>query len=265
MATEPLSRTRRRVAMAARVAAAVVILVATSGMLPHLVVVQSVISVLLSMVIAPLWLLDPGDGRWVARVRRVTPVVGVLLISFGTIAVQAPVVVGYIADGGPLTALALVALLAGSIAFWTMIMPPHPPIAGLGAAGYVIVGGLPISMPAMLLILMTRDAYPGFHAASRSSLLDGRTDQMLSGLILFTVVKVAIFAVATLFFVQASREAPDDEDDGDDGGGRRALPVVPGWLNELSREPLPDEPGPARVPAEPVRTVSAPDRQAAEV
>ncbi|HEV3234006.1 MAG TPA: hypothetical protein VG329_05620, partial [Candidatus Dormibacteraeota bacterium] len=70
VATAPVSRTRRRVAMAARVAAAVVIIVATSGRLPHLVVVQSVISVVLSMVIAPLWLLDPGEGGWGARARR---------------------------------------------------------------------------------------------------------------------------------------------------------------------------------------------------
>jgi hypothetical protein len=51
----------------------VVIIVATSGRLPHLVVVQSVISVVLSMVIAPLWLLDPGDGGGVAPPPPGTP------------------------------------------------------------------------------------------------------------------------------------------------------------------------------------------------
>ena len=245
MALERLevSPARRRAAIGARVAAAAIIVVASSGKLPHLVVTQAVISALLSMIIAPVWLLDPGDGRWVRRIRRITPFVGVLLISVGTIALQAPAVVGYISDGGPVTAVALTAMLAGSIGFWTMVMPPDPPIRGVAAAGYVLIGGMPISLPAMMLILMPRDIYAAFHAAA-SSPIDGHTDQLLAGFLLFAAVKLAIFGVATILFVQASREVPEDEEDGDDEGTREPLPVVPGWLNELGREPLPTEPDP---------------------
>jgi hypothetical protein len=262
MAVEPVSAARRRIAMTARVAAAAVIIVAASGKLPHLVLTQAVVSLLLSMVIAPLWLLDPGDGRWVARVRRITPFVGVLLISTGTIALQAPAVVGPLSAGGPLSAAALVAFLAGSIAFWTMIMPPHPPISGLGAAGYVIMGGVPISMPAMLLILMPRDAYAGFHASTGSTLLDGRTDQLLSGFLLFAVVKIAIFGMATILFFRAAHEVPEDGDD-DDGGHRGRLPVVPGWLRQLGRERLPQEP--AITPANPAAASQPAPREPVEV
>ncbi len=264
MALETLevSPARRRVAIAARVAAAAIIVVASSGKLPHLVVTQAVISALLSMVIPPLWLLDPGDGRWVRRIRRITPFVGVLLISVGTIALQAPAVVGYISYGGPVTAVALVAMLVGSIAFWTMMMPPDPPIRGVAAAGYVLIGGVPISLPAMMLILMPRDIYAAFHTAA-SSPIDGHTDQLLAGFLLFAAVKLAIFGVATILFVQASREVPEGEEDGDDNGARQPLPVVPGWLNELSRGPLPSEPGP--MPGLSVKEPAAPEKEPALV
>ena len=255
---EKVNPARRRVALAARVAAAAIIVVATSGKLPHLVVTQAVISALLSLVIAPLWLLDPGDGRWIRRIRRVTPFAAVLLIAAGTIGLQAPAVVGTISEGGPLMALALTAMLAGSIAFWTMVMPPTPPIRGIGAAGYVIIGGVPISMPAMFLILTPYDIYAGFHAAGASP-IDGHTDQLLAGFVLFAAVKLAIFGVATILFVQASREVPEGEDDDDDDGAREPRPVVPGWLEELMRGALPDEPEP-----ETVRSVEAPAEEAKE-
>jgi hypothetical protein len=236
---------RRRVALAARIVGVTVIVVAGCGKLPHLVAVQAVISALLTMVIAPLWLLDPGSGRWLARIRRVTPYAGVLLVSLGTILVQLPAVVGSISDGGPLTALALTALLVGAIAFWSMVMPPAPRVTGIGAAGYVIIGGLPISMPAMILILVPGDVYGDFHAHGSAG-VDGHLDQLIAGFILFAAVKIVIFSVASMIFVQASREVPAGEDDDDDGG--RPVPVaprVPGWVRELVRDPLPDEPAPA--------------------
>jgi cytochrome c oxidase assembly factor CtaG len=168
------------------------------------------------------------------------------MVSLGTILVQLPPVVGSISDGGPLTALALTALLVGAIAFWSMVMRPAPRVTGIGAAGYVIIGGLPISMPAMLLILVPGDVYGEFHA-NGAALVDGHLDQLIAGFILFAAVKVVIFTVASMIFVQASREVPAEDDEDDDGGRPvpQAPPGVPGWVRELVRDPLPDEPAPA--------------------
>lgn len=252
------SPARRRIARSARIAGVVLIVVASTGNLPHLVATQAALSALLTMVVAPLWLLDPGDGRWLARVRRVKPFPAVFLVSAGTILAEMPGVVGPISGGGALTALALSALLLGAIAFWTMVIPPEPRVGSIGAAAYVIVGGVPISMPAMVLILAPQDMYAGFHAAAPGP-LDGRTDQLLAGFILFAAVKIVIFTVATLIFVRVARETPD-EDFGDDHDDRppARVPDLPSWVRELDVGPLPDEP--AAVPQRPVSSLRAPSR-----
>jgi hypothetical protein len=232
--------------MAARVAAVSVIALGATGKLPHLVLTQAIVSALLSMVLAPMWLLDPGGGRWLARTRRLTPYLAVFLVAAGTIAIQLPGVVGVVSEGGPVTVLALSALLAGSIAFWSMVMPPHPPVSGIAAAGYVIIGGIPISMPAMFLVLVPYDIYRGFHAAGATP-IDGHTDQLLAGFLLFAVVKTVILAFASiLFFAAAAREETEADDDDDDRDGAPVEPpVVPGWVMELEAGgPLAEEPAP---------------------
>ena len=225
---------RRRAALTARVAGVALVVLATTGKLPHLVLTQAVVSALLSLVVAPLWLLDPGSGRWLAWTRRVTPYLAVFLVAAGTIGIQLPGVVGLVSEGGPLTALALAGLLAGAIAFWAMVMPPNPPVSGIAAAGYVIIGGVPISMPATFLMLVPADIYHAFHAGATSP-LDGRTDQLLAGFVLFAAVKIVILTVASvLFFAAAAREVAEREDDDDDRDRAPVEPpVVPGWVRQL--------------------------------
>jgi hypothetical protein len=216
------------VARAARVAAVGIIAVAAVGALPRLLLTQALLSATLTMVLAPLCLLDVGPAsRW----RRLGPFPACILISAGTVAVQLPWSVGVLGHGGVVAALALVALLFGAIAFWSLVIPPGR-LSGLAAAGYVIVGGSLISMPALLLIMAPRDLYPAYHATG-SHLLDGHTDQMLSGFVLFGAVKVVIFIAFSAIFFAASREVAADSDD--DGGSRhrRVPPGLPSWALDL--------------------------------
>jgi cytochrome c oxidase assembly factor CtaG len=239
---------RGGVTLSARLAGVAVIIAASSGRLPHLVVTQAAISAFLTMAVAPLWLLDRSDKGTARRPRWSIPAFpAVTLIAAGTIAVQLPAAVSILSEGGPVTALALSALLVGAIAFWSVVLPPAR-VRGIAACGYVVIGGVPISMPAMFLILSQRDIYATFHASTAPA-IGAYNDQLFAGFILFAAVKMAIWVVGSCVFFAAAREAgpPDD----DDGG--RPVPVgpkVPGWVLGLAENaPTVEEPGPT--PASP--------------
>ncbi|MEA2684204.1 MAG: hypothetical protein QOK05_2532 [Chloroflexota bacterium] len=240
---------RRRLAWGGRGLAAVVIVAAASGKLPHLVLTQAVVSSLLTMVAAPLCLLDRGTGE--SRRRWSVPAFpAVVLMSVGTIGSQLPPVVALIGEGGPVTVVALVGLLLMSLAFWSVVMPPAR-LRGLIAAGYVVIGSMPISMPAMFLITLPRDIYTAFHAAAPSP-MPALDDQTFSGFVLFVFVKVTLFVAFSCLFLSAVSEAADDERGGEGGRERRQPPALPGWVREiLSGHPTVEEPQ-ADVSREPV-------------
>jgi hypothetical protein len=242
---------RRGLELVARVAGPAVILAAASGKLPHLVATQAAISTLLTLVVAPLWLLDRSERAAAESHFTISPFLAVFLMAAGTISVQLPAVVAVLSDGGLITALALSALLLAAIAFWSVLIAPAR-VSGIAACGYVVIGGLPISMPAMFMILSSRDLYAGFHAAA-PPLIGAMDDQLYAGFLLFASVKIAIWAVASIVFFAAAREsaAPDD----DDGGlPVPAGPTVPGWVLGLaSGAPTADEP----VPVAPVEKETA--------
>jgi hypothetical protein len=238
---------RRRVSLVARIAGVAVIIAATTGRLPHLVLTQAAISAFLTMAVAPLWLLDRGEQGPAHRPRWSIPAFpAVTLIAAGTIAVQLPAAVNILSEGGAVAAVALSALLLGAIAFWSVVVPPAR-IRGLGACGYVVIGGVPISMPAMFLILSQRDLYAGFHA-SHAPAIGAINDQLFAGFILFAAVKIAIWAVAScVFFAAAGEASPAYDDDG--GRPVPAGPNLPGWVLGLAADsPTTDEPRPIPAP-----------------
>ena len=236
---------RRRVSLAARTAGVALIIAATTGKLPHLVVTQAAISAFLTMVVAPLWLLDrtgrstPAQPTW-----KIPAFPAITLMAVGTIRVQLPRRSACSARAASRRRVALAALLAGAIAFWSVIVPPAR-VKGLSACGYVVIGGLPISMPAMFLILSSRDLYAGFHAAMPPA-IGAINDQLYAGFVLFAAVKIAIWVVGScVFFAAAAAEsaAADDDD-----GGRPAPvePRLPGWVMEMAIDsPTTEEPMPA--------------------
>jgi cytochrome c oxidase assembly factor CtaG len=235
---------RRRVTVSARVSGLVVIIAATTGKLPHLVATQAAISAFLTMVVAPLWLLDRTEKARAPGARWSLPAFpAITLIAAGTIAVQLPAAVSILSEGGPVTALALSGLLLGAVAFWSVVMPPAR-LRGLAACGYVVIGGVPISLPAMFLIFSQRDLYAGFHATTAPA-IGAINDQLIAGFILFAAVKLAIWVVGSCVFFAAAGEAASADDD--DGG--RPVPVppkLPGWVMGLAGDaPTVEEPKPA--------------------
>lgn len=219
-----------------------VILAAVSGKLPHLVLTQAIVISLLTMVAAPLSLLDRASGtprrRW-----SIPAFPAVALMSVGTVASQLPPVVGVIGEGGPVTALALGALLLMALGFWSVVMPPAR-LTGLYAAGYVVAGSLPISMPAMFLIMLPRDIYTAFHAAAASPLAP-MDDQTFAGFVLFVFVKITLFVAFSCLFLSAIAERVEDDRDGDGDRERSQPPSLPGWVRQLfGDQPTVEEPAP---------------------
>ena len=239
---------RRAVAAAAWLAAVGLILAVASGRLPHLLTTQAVASAALTMGLAPLCLLAVPRASRLRRLARPFP--SIVLLSLGTIAVQLPGVVSVVADGGLLSLTAMTVLLLGALAFWAVVVPPAR-LSGLAAAGYVIVGGAFISMPALLLVMSPRDLYRGFHAANPTG-FDPHVDQLLSGFVLFGAVKLVIFAAFSVIFFAAARREPTAAGDDGDGGSRvpREPGPLPGWVRDIVEgRPLPtaEEPEPARL------------------
>lgn len=219
------------------------IALAASGALPHLVLTQALLCSVLTMLVAPLCLLDRAQGA--SRRRWSIPAFpAVTLMSVGMIGAQLPPVVAVIGQGGPLTALAMAALLVLALGFWSVVMPPAR-IRGLVAAGYVVMGSLPISMPAMFILMLPRDIYTAFHSAGTAPLAP-MDDQIYSGFVLFAFVKITLFVAFSVLFLKAFADRV--EDGGTEHGDERGQepPSLPGWVRGLLRgEPTVDEPAPA--------------------
>ena len=238
------TRLRSGLGWAGRVLGVTVIVAAASGRLPHLVLTQALASSLLTMVAAPLSLLDRTTGQ--SRRRWSVPAFpAVVLMSVGTVASQAPPVVAAIGEGGAITALAMTALLLVAMAFWSVVIPPAR-LTGLHAVGYMLLGFMPISMPAMFLIMLPRDIYTAFHAAARGPLAP-MDDQTFAGFVLFAFVKITLFVAFTLLFVSALAQRVDGEDGDDRDRSGKEPPSLPGWVRALLQgEPTVDEPAPER-------------------
>ena len=237
---------RRLVARAAGLGAIAVVAAVASGRLPHLLVTQAAVSAVLTMLLAPLCLLDVGERSPLRRFARPFP--SIALLAVGTVAIQLPPIVGAVADGGWLSGVAMIVLLLCALAFWGAVVSPAR-LSGIPAAAYVIVGGALISMPALLLVLSPSDLYRGFHSANPSA-FDSHLDQLLSGFVLFGAVKVVIFVAFSVIFFSAARGEAAGAESEDDGGSRVPAPraPLPGWVRDIVEgRPLPtvDEPSPA--------------------
>jgi len=229
-------RVRSGVAAAARVATVALVGASALRLVPHLLLAEAAVTSAVTMVLAPLSLLDQPHGGWLripGFLRRPFP--AVTLLSIGDIAILLPPVVALLDGGGAGSAAVLALLYGGALTFWAVVMPPAR-VTGIGAAGYVCAGSVPISMPALLLILAPRDLYPAFHAAGTMG-IGGQPDQQVAGFIVFGMVKVVIFIAFSVIFMAAaaSEERDHGEGGGDDGGSRvrRPAPGLPGWALDL--------------------------------
>jgi cytochrome c oxidase assembly factor CtaG len=249
--TEPslsaTARWRRAAAVTARTAAVVMMLAGASGLLPRLILSQAVLIASLTMVAAPLSLLDRPATRWL---QRLGPLPSCLVVGTSAIVIQLPAPASVVGGGGPFALAAYAVLFASAVAFWAVVVPQPARLNGLYAAGYVIAGSVPLSMPALLLMMVPTDLYAGYHAQS-PPLIAAMTDQLLAGFVLFATVKVSVFTAFTAIFRAAAREVPADG--AGPGGGEHppGPPELPDWARGLGPASLSvEEPVPAReVPA----------------
>jgi putative membrane protein len=144
--------------------------------------------------------------------------------------------------------LAHLSLLASAVCLWYPVVRPlggPGSISRIGRVGYLLLAGVPPTIPGMLLVLARRPLYAVYAGGGGLSALE---DQQLAGLLLFGTAKLALVAgtlVAIWQLLTPDGEPPDDRDD------RHltpiAPPVAPAWLARLD-DPLPAEPpAPARV------------------
>jgi cytochrome c oxidase assembly factor CtaG len=256
----PLPRWRRWGGPAGRLLALALIAAAILGALPRLVLVQAVLTALLTMGAAPLAVLDvDGSAPWHAALRRAArPARAFLLFGVATFAVQMPPVLTEVARGGVPALAGLVALALVGMLFWTCVVAPGASLGGLAAGGYVVLGGVPIGVPPLLLVMLPQDIYPQLHRLYPPP-IDALSDQRIAGFILLATVKIAILAAfSAIFFAAAAEESRGGGGGGAEGSGR---PSLPGWAAGLGPDsPAVEEPVPEARP-EPVGPTAAGSRR----
>jgi hypothetical protein len=229
----------------------VALLLVMTGLLPHLVLTQALLIGFVFVVAGPLWNIGRNPPRWFT-----VPIPACLAVSVVGVTLQLPPVAAVVGTRGLVAMVALSVLLVASIAFWSVVNAPAPRLSGALGAGYVVLGGVPISMPGLILMVAPRDIYSAFHAAG-ASLLAPTADQQLAGFALLGVVKLGVLIAFTVIFIGAYREAPDYAGGGGQGPGRDETPPdLPRWAAGLGpQSPAVEEPTP--VPAsQPLAPVS---------
>ncbi len=160
--------------------------------------------------------------------------------------------------------LAHISLLVSAVCLWyPVVRPLRVPgaLSRVGRVGYLLLAGVPPTIPGMILVLARRPLYAGYPGAAGLSALE---DQQLAGLVLFGTAKLALVAgtlIAVWQLLSPEAEPPDDRDGG--GHPRVEPPVAPAWLSRLD-EPLPAEP-PARARVAAGTTPGARDRPSGTV
>lgn len=169
--------------------------------------------VLLVLVVPALWLLAvraarwrSPRGRWRRPLRLVThPVATLLHFNAAVVVWHLPVVYEQAQRRPSLHALMLGALvLAGLCFWWPVIDPLHAvaPLEPIGKLGYLVIAGVPPTVPGVLLALAHAPLYPSYPA------LD---DQQYSGLLLFGTAKFVLLTSMAVVFLHLFRGGGGDE------------------------------------------------------
>jgi cytochrome c oxidase assembly factor CtaG len=151
------------------------------------------------------------------------------------VATQLPVILGATSASFLLDVLIQLVFLGVCVLLWLPVMASAG-LSKIGKIGYLLVAGVPPTIPGVVLAFSRHPLYPGF----------GLGDQQLAGLLLFATAKFTLIAGTFLVLwrlLSAEAEPGDDED-------RPASipyppPSAPAWLRQLDQE-LPPEPAPVR-------------------
>jgi putative membrane protein len=211
--------------------------------------------VLLLLVVPPLLLLAMRAARWRSPrggwrrlLRLVThPVATLLHFNAAVVVWHLPVVYEQAIRVPSLHALMLAGLgLAGLCFWWPVVEPMHSaaaPLEPIGKLGYLVIAGVPPTVPGVLLALAHAPLYPSFPA------LD---DQQYSGLLLFGTAKfVLLTSMAVVFFHLFRGHGGDEPREREEVEVTPpGPPALPAWVRLLERPDaaLPLEPA-ARAPS----------------
>jgi putative membrane protein len=193
---------------------------------------------------APLLARALGGGRWHRAGALGTPAVGLAALTGILAAVQAPAVVEAASRSWAFSALTLLAFLTAAVLFWWPVLRPAAEggISPIAKIGYLLIAGVPVTIPGVILAFSPRLLYPGARAAGAFGLTP-LADQQLAGLVLFGGAKVILVGL-TFVILWRMLAAADPPDEGWDEAGRQPAPLpAPDWYRRLEQD-LPAEPAP---------------------
>jgi putative membrane protein len=211
----------------------------------HLVAVHMLAHMLLIVGAAPLLayglvgLIDAPPRR-LGRILG-HPLLGLAAFNAVLLFWQVPVPVAAMAQSPAMHQLAHLSLLVSAICLWYPVVRPlgvPGSISRIGRIGYLLLAGVPPTIPGMILVLARRPLYAVYPGAFGLSALE---DQQLAGLVLFGTAKLALVAGTLVAIWQLLTPEAEPPDDRDRGGRRPVEPLAPAWLKRLD-EPLPAEP-----------------------
>lgn len=186
--------------------------------------------------------------NWLARVVG-HPVIGLAAFNGLLLFWQVPAAVDAMMRRPAVHDLAHLSLLVSAVCLWYPVVRPlgaPGAISQIGRVGYLVLAGVPPTIPGMVLVLARHPLYAVY--PGRTAGLSALEDQQLAGLLLFGTAKLALVAgtfVAVWRLLTPDDEPPDDRRD--HAAPPIEPPVAPAWLARLDG-PLPDEPpAPARV------------------
>lgn len=214
-----------------------------SGGAARLLAVHMLAHMVLIAVAAPL-LAYGVSGMLDRRPRRLArvlahPLIGLVAFNGTLLLWQAPGMVAAMMEHAAVHQLAHLSLLGSAVCLWYPVVRPlgaPGSITRIARIGYLLLAGVPPTVPGMILVLARRPLY---------AIYPELEDQQLAGIVLFGTAKLALVAgtlVAIWQLLTPEAEPPDDRGDG--GTGPTEPPVAPAWLARLD-DVLPAEPAPA--------------------
>lgn len=174
--------------------------------------------------------------------RFASPVVGLLASNFVLMAWQLPSVLKITVANRLVDEAAVLVFMAVAFAFWAPLFSRDRALSQIGRCGYLLVAGVPPTLPAVVLGFSRRLYYSSSIQGPTVFDLSPLKDQHLAGLLLFGSAKLVL--VTAVFVVvwnmlKGEREPPDDRRGYEENPA--LPPSTPGWYLRLEDD-LPGEP-----------------------
>jgi cytochrome c oxidase assembly factor CtaG len=205
--------------------------------------VRVMVEMLVLVTAAPLIAYMIGRGGWGRAGVIGHPLVGLAAFNVTLVALLAPPVVQVMGRSPALSAVAELGFLLAAILFWWPILRPQAAggLAPISKIGYLLIAGVPPTIPGTLLAFSRHLLYPGLQSAGAFGLTPLQ-DQQLGGLLLFGTAKAILVTLTLVTLWRLLGGEPDASDDGWHEPGVPVEPVSPpAWFQRLHEE-LPSEP-----------------------